>query len=125
MKVIAPQGDQYDVDVQLCCRGHNRGRRLRLDAGCGVPGVETARGDRRRAFTVREDRDAVVCGAKVSAVDGADNSRTNHQYVHRVLPPFGPGRGWRPRPASVRCDPTHSLRRPGSGLLTTAVPQEP
>ena len=40
---------------------------------------------------MREDRDAVVCGAKVSAVDGADDSRTNHQDVHRVRPPFVPG----------------------------------
>ena len=55
MKVIAPQSDQYDVDVQLCCGGHNRGRRLRLDAGRDVPGMETAHGDRRRACTVRDD----------------------------------------------------------------------
>ena len=37
--MIAPQGDQHDVNIRLSRIGNDRRRRVRLDAGAAVPGV--------------------------------------------------------------------------------------
>ena len=83
--MIEPQGDQHDVDIRLPRIGNDRRRRVRLDAGPDVPGVQATSGDRVRAITMRKDRDAVTRRTKLSAIDRANDSRADNQNVHIAI----------------------------------------
>ena len=39
LEMVAPQGDQHDLDIGLSRRGNDSRRRVRLDAGDDIPGM--------------------------------------------------------------------------------------